>query len=537
MPRPFPSISLDHSQYGDSDANPAIRLFGRRFFTDQTPLELLAELLLVATSPKKLNGMCFDTILPPTDILDSCWDAPLRYAPRARLNLKLFAFFGASRLDSRHHTHRAHLEHLDQLLRERMTVSDDTPDNVLKTLENLFLGFHGVGAQRTWCAQTFLPVCCETLACETTWRVRRSSMIEQWDDALDHFAYRQALFFAHGGESLYLQLCNALRKDRETIDSWIDDAALASYVTRDERNPEWLRHELECAIARVLQESPATLWQLADFIDRGVDSQTSVRSDGSADTRRWVSCGWCPEESWQEGYLFAVELLRICRAKLDLMDRLELLETACAAQVLRSLARQSVRYAPRNSNCEWPYYRLGMSDPNGDNSAVKQVSRSSLQAVSKTIFDALRSPEILDGTPIDRREALYAEADRRYGHKLFITVGKRIGLIVPYRGPGARFVLTGQLLRLLLVTLLPNRRITYDTFKQAAEAHFGMAFDEDALRRASQWSSGSAIESFDGPTDDWLAKLLEEAGALRRLSDSCALVENTLSPDESEVVA
>src|SRR5881392_4228885 len=106
----FPSVE-QMSQKGESDYNPAIRLFGRRFFADQTVPELLLELLLVATSPKKIgvNLLSADGLLPSLDLLHS-WPArkPLEYAPKARLNLKLFAFLGASKLETRHHSHRQH---------------------------------------------------------------------------------------------------------------------------------------------------------------------------------------------------------------------------------------------------------------------------------------------------------------------------------------------------------------------------------------------------------------------------------------------
>jgi len=292
-------------------------------------------------------------------------------------------------------------------------------------------------------------------------------------------------------------------------------------------NPTWLHAELECALGNLMKETPATVSHLAEFIDCGVEGDTAQQTDRNEDQPRWTKCGWCPEETWPESYLFAVELLRICRANLDLMDRLELLETLCALHVMRSLTTQAARYSRNGVTRPWPACRLAVSDPDGNNRTVKQVSRATVQAVSKTIYDGLRHPKILSSPPPNDCEKLYAEADKRYGHKLFITIGKRIGLIVPRRGAGMRFVLSSRLLRLLIVALLPGRRMTYETFKLAAEAHFGLAFDEAAIGRANAWATGVGTGSFGSATDEWLARMLEEAGALRRLSDSCALVENT----------
>jgi len=533
----FPHIDLD---LFDKDANPAVRLFGRRFFSDQTTLELLVELLLVAVSPKKVGGRKFSNMLPPLELLKMPWTDTLDYAPRAHLNLKLFSLFGASKLDTRHETHRNQLERLDEELQKRISVNEDTPENIVKTLENLFLGFHGVGIQRTWCAQSFMPICPGLLALETIWNetYATNNRPDCWDDLISqysaYFSVNKHRFLARGGEVLYLQLCNAINREQGEIEAWLNEKGLAGFLTADEKNPILLHANLENALNNLMKETPATVSQLAEFIDRGVEKETAQQTDGDANNPRWSKCGWTPKETWPESYLFAVEILRVCRAKMDLMDKLEMLELLCSMHIMRSLAAQSARY-PRNSSPQiWPACRLAVSDPDGNNRTVKQVSRATVQAVSKTIYAGLRYPDIFNQTPKNLRNKLYNEADRRYGHKLFITLGKRIGLIVPRRGGGMRFVLNPRLLRLLIVILLPGRRMTYDAFKLAAESHFGLAFDEAAIGRANAWATGVDITSFGGATDEWLIKMLQESGALRKLSDSCALVENTAVLDDQE---
>src|ERR1017187_463182 len=154
MVKPFPLIDLKTEAKGEEDFNPAIQLFGRRFFGDQTVAELLLELFLVATSKKVIgkDPVRDDLLLPDLQQLGA-WPqgAPLRYAPKARLNLKLFAFLGASKLDTRHDTHRQHYRELLRSLTrpDKLSISAGMDANeVLKTLENLFLGFQSVGGQR-----------------------------------------------------------------------------------------------------------------------------------------------------------------------------------------------------------------------------------------------------------------------------------------------------------------------------------------------------------------------------------------------------
>jgi hypothetical protein len=534
MPDPFPKGRVDDNE----DLNPAIQLFGRRFFSDQTTLEFLVELLLVAVSRKQINYKEFDSFLPPYELLKN-WPrrAKLEYAPKARLNLKLFSFYGSSKLDTRHEAHRNHLRELDQIIKENMAVSGDNKENILKTLENLFLGFQGSGSQRTWCAQSFVPVCPGFLGAETLWNetdARRSS-VDSWDEIIDRFtvffSVNRHRFLARGGEVLYLQLCNALRQPPEVVEEWARKAGLEDSFTHEELNPIWLHEQLDSALRDLMRACPKTVSDLADFIDSGVEDRTAGRTDKQGSEARYTECGWCPEESWQEGYLFAVEVLRLCRTKIDLMERLELLEVACSMQVLRSLATQAARYAPASKEYPVPFYRLVISDPDGQNITVRQISRASVRVIEKMIYDAIRHTQIESTIPKPDRQKLYREADRRYGYKLFIALAKRIGLIIPRRGSGMRFVLNERLVRFLVMTLVPAKRLTYDTFKALAEAHYGLIFDELALSRTSEWATGARIESFGGSTDEWLQETLEAAGILRRLSDSCALVENPVVSD------
>jgi hypothetical protein len=524
MPNPFPEGLIDLEKH---DRNPAIQLFGRRFFVDQTNLEFLVEFLLVAFSHKRIDEEKFNTPLPPFEILNK-WPRrrELEYAPKSRLNLKLFSFLGSSKLDTRHKTHREHLKTLDGLLKEKMLVNGDTEENVLKTLENLFLGFQGAGSQRTWCAQSFVPVCVGLISGESIWKASKARNIEEWEEALYYFDHNQALFLARGGEVLYLQICNALRQSPETIEQWAENSGLKASLTGSERNPQWLHQQLDSALDNLMLACPKTVTELAEFVDSGVESGTADYTDYKNGEPQYTQCGWCPRESWQEGYLFAVEILRLCRAEVDLMERLDLLEMACAMQVLRSLAMQADRHFAECDRDFKPHYRFAVSDPQGENTSMRQISRDTLRSTNKMIYDAVRAPDIQSQISPNERPKVYREADRRYGHKLFINIAKRIGLIIPRRGGGMRFVLNEQILHFLVMTLVPSQRLTYDSFKQFSEAHYGLAFDEGAINRANQWATGISIGSFEGKPDEWLQDMLEASGVLRRLSDSCALLEN-----------
>jgi len=499
MPDPFPAIKRELQRRRSEDGNPAIQLFGRRFFSDQTVPELLSEFLLLATSKKRIGKAIIDKgyVFPDIDVLKN-WpmETSLAYAPKSRLNLKLFAFIGASKLETRHKSHRDHYRELLQRIQERITVSGSADkEEILKTLENLFLGFQRVGGQRTWCAQSFLPIHPEMLAAETIWKAAkaRRDNIESWDEITEHgnyFQSNQHLFLARGGELLYLQLCNLLRQSPDIIRTWCKDVNAG--LDEREMTPVLLADALSDGLNEAVNSCPSTVGALAKFIDTGAEPETA---------------------------------------------RIYLLETACAMQVLRSLCAQSARYADNDDTIKQGSgalnYVWAFSDPEGRSDTIKHISRRSVSAIQRLIQKAIRHPDILKNIKEQKqREGIrwkdpYKEADRRYGHKLFLTLAKRLGMIVPRRGTGARFVLTDHLLRyLVLTTIRPGEIMTYDTFKKQVFQRHGMAFDDEHLRGACRWCGTRPLTTLGDNIDKWLTDMLSSAGMLVKLSDSCSMVEN-----------
>jgi hypothetical protein len=544
MVKAFPSIEMNAKQKGDEDFNPAIQLFGRRFFGDQTVAELLLELLLVAASEKRIGSTALvpDMVLPGIEQLRNWPKATLEYAAKVRLNLKLFAFLGASKLETRHQSHRQQYRKLiTNLVRpENLSTSGGIdPSEVLKTLENLFLGFQNVGGQRTWCAQAFLPVSRNLIAAETLWNETKARQrnVQNWEDVLDKFStffsVNKHRFLARGGELLYLQLCNALRQEPISIKTWLKESGIG--CSSEECNSVILHGFLQRELSQLLNACPETVDKLAQFLDSGAEANTAKKTDFTDGEPRFASCGWCPEESWREGAFFAIELLRLCQASIDPIERLELLEIACALQLLRSLCAQSARYPARDGDARAGAGPLAyvwvVSDPEGRHAAIKQISRRNVNAVQRLIYNALRHPSIRE----NYHEADYKEADNRYGHKLFLTFAKRIGLVVPRRGAGARFVLNDKLLRcLVLTTIRPGKRVSYDSFKRFLFAHHGIAVDDETIGRSCQWSGTARLTTLGGNADAWLTAMLDASGMLIRLSDSCSLVRNPFGSGEEQ---
>lgn len=540
-PQPFPALDLN---YAEGDANPAIQLFGRRFFTDQTIPEYLVEFLLLCHSPKKIGGTGseFVSLLPSWEDLQKWTHEKLDYMPVVRLALKLFSFLGASKLETRHSSHMQQYSLLLDRLKDAIhTDGSVEKQDVLRTLENLFLGFQGAGFNRTWCAQTFFPLSSSLLMQETLWNdtiARHAGDNLFWHDIISgfrtYFSVSKHRFLARGGELIYLHLCNAFRSRGNDYEEFMDNFSLAP----DERDPLLLHQSLEKNLARITGHAPPVLDQIAVLIDE-IDGATAARINRTGDS---ISCGWCPEESWREGYLFAVELNRICMAAIDPVERIELLMLGCALHVLRSLCAQSVRYSKLNEGARAFGGGLGyawiVSDPDGTAQTLKHLSQRSLTAAQKVVQQALRDEDIqlnVSKHSKKRKEALYKEADTRYGHKFFLSLAKKLGLVIPQKGPGARFVFNDRIVRYLVLALVrPGERTTYDDFKSALYAHYGIALDGAELKAATAWSGLPQLHAAGTEGGGWLADMLKASGFLIHLSDACSLVHNPFAVGATE---
>ncbi|KAF5054616.1 hypothetical protein DSECCO2_386210 [anaerobic digester metagenome] len=506
-------------------SNPAIRLFGNRFSTDQTSLELLGEFLLITTSVKEIEGKELRSALPPLDDIHSWSNSKLKYSPKIKLNLKLFAFLSSSRLDSRHLTHREHYTQLIQELKKRIKVDSNDKTQVVKTLENLLLGFQGAGTSRTWCAQSFIPISRGLVAGEAIWNETKakSHYAESWSYVLDnaklYFSLNKHRFLARGGELLYLQICNAMKQSPDAIQSWNQEAKLE--FSTEELEPGKLLNSLERGLAKFFSACPKFIDDLAEFIDDKLDPETAAKTDLQEQQPRFVEAGWCNSATWQEGYLLAVEMNRILSSGLDVMDSVYYLETLFMLHTLRNLIMQSSRCLS-NGEAKWPGYYMAINRSDEENGTLKRISHQSLKNIEKTIYMAIRSH--MQGTDIVQDDKILKEADTRSGHKFFLKMAKQAGLVIPKRGAWARFVLTPQILRVLVTTIVPQQgRITYETFKQLIRARWGMVFDEAGFGECCEWLGVEKVY-LSSDTDAWLLEMLAESGLLMHLSDSCALV-------------
>lgn len=523
LPHPFPDIDTSE------DYNPAIRLFGNRLISEQTILEYTAEFLAVAFSEKEIASEKTRDTLPSLESL-RVWpyNQPLKYQPPIKLNLKLFAFYGVSRIDGKHEVHEQHYRYLINKLENSMIFNRGNSDQVLAYLDDFLQGFQGAGFNRAWCAQTFYPVSPSLLTQETIWNetIAHRDNPNTWEEVLDkfkkYFSVSKHRFMARGGEVLYLQLCNVFRMDEDTRQLWADKFEFIY----EERDLEELHSQINIGFQALKGTYISPLDQLVDFLE-ALDETTHEKTNNN---KHWLEGGWCPEESWPEGYLFAVELKRLFTATLDPIERLDLLMTGCAMQVLRTICAQSIRHGGSKTISETPLGYEWILSSAGSSMQQRQTSQRSLQYIQGIIQKALREDELqanADMNPRKSKQALYKEADSKYGFKLLLSLGKKLGIIVPYTGRGAHFIMTDKLMRYLVIALLkPGERVTYQDFLHRMYLHFGITIEGIQLANAMRWSELPTNNAMQESKRSWLAEMLRAGGFLTELSDAWAVVRN-----------
>ena len=138
--------------------NPAIRIYGNRFHSDQSLYEYLIEFLLVFSSAKAPDG---------TGEMSFHSDEPLYYFVKPRNGLRRFIFFDQAKRAKRIPGDERANESIKKILLKHIEADKASEkEEFLQAVQDLFRGYAAVLKNRSWCAQTLLPLCPEMIFCE-----------------------------------------------------------------------------------------------------------------------------------------------------------------------------------------------------------------------------------------------------------------------------------------------------------------------------------------------------------------------------------
>lgn len=508
MPERFPG----RDSTGEPTTNAAIRLYGRRFYKDQTPVEYLAELFLVFASPKgetdaELRAFTFSLGQP---------DERAIYHPDDGLALKLFAFFPTSKLETRHEAHHSAYRQMIDVLQSRIDGTDEERDEAIRLLQSILSGFVGVARNRTWATYTFLPAADGLLSRELDWlhsQAKQDNGLACWNKAQSYFATDRHNFLARGGELLFLQLAHLFS---ETLAPFRGLAPEDPYHHLCDQGLAELRSELEYGLKTILRATAGTLNRVADFVSGSLNEFRLERNPHA-------TLGWIPAATIQESHLFAFELRNIANSALADLEKVDLMQLLCCLQVMRTVCFQSHRGDSATAQVQGfaGNYVWITSDPSATpRSPGRKLAATSLERVEEVLYRVLRREDLAGGS--------MTEADR-HGFQIFRKLGKEIGLIVPKTGKGQRFVLPAHILRFLVTALLhPGEHLRLDRFYERVFAHYGIALGERQLAAAL-----SALDGSDTGRDyavsantAWIEEALRQGGFLVELSDAVSIVHS-----------
>jgi len=513
--------------------NPAIELFGRRFYKDQEPLEYLHEFLLVFSSPKDADGGGAHEFRLSSD------EPPHpSYYPKARVPLKLFAFFPLSKLETRHDVHRRHyLKAVEQINAafSGLSATDYKKEEAVRLLQSLLSGFVGIGKNRTWVTFSFLPFATALLSREVTWQhpdalKEKKGAIKTWDDARNYFDQKTRNFFGRGGELIFLQLINLFAEpDAPELLTLVEQEG---YGHLKEKPVVELKRRLENSLREILEDAVSQL----DGIVRLIESL--LAEYGIERDEKGSQFAWVPKSTRIEAYLFAFEMENICGSTLSSLEKVDLLHTLISFQVMRSLCFQSRRVDTqfgKTFGFAGDYVWIVCAFEEEKASGARKMAESSCAAIEGMIYRAVRSPLLRSRTLSRAKNALQNADDNGFKH--FRKFGKQLGFIVPIKGPGQRFVLHPGLLRFLVAALVkPGEYLRLTEFYKRVFAHYGIALGGEPLATAVAWLSGNASEKSYGldVSTAWVEEALQQGGFLIELSDAVSIVHNP-GPEDRHV--
>jgi len=500
----------------DNKANPAIQLYGRRFYKDQTSVEYLAEFLLVFSSPKCISGdgdFEFKICTEP--------DSKPSYYPKDHVALKLFSFFSTSKLETRHLVHRkAYQDALDQLGSNIVTNNDDENKETIQLLQNLLNGFIALPSNRTWVTHSFLPVSESLLSREVDWlhgKAKKES-VDNWMDAKKYFVYDLHNFMARGGEVLFLQLANLFSniENSKILDLLSNPSYkhIKPYVKNIEKN-------VRDGLTNILKNKVESLDSLVSFIDKTL-SNYNIKDQKN--TYKVATLGWVPSSTIEEALFFAVEISNICNSNLGNLDKLEQLQVLCSMHVLRTHCFQSRRFDQSESKTNHfiGNYAWIVADGNaGTSEPIRKAAQHSFEKMEALLYRALRHKDL-------NKPNKYSEADK-HGYQIFRKISKEIGFVIPLKGANQRFSLNQELLRFFVIALVkPGESIRLSDFYKRIFSHYGIAIGGDQLMEALRWIGSKAEKDTYAALSNntWVEDALKQGGFLIELSDAVSIVKN-----------
>ena len=482
-----------------------ISIYGDRFHNDQSLYEYLIEFLLVFSSAKKADGsgklMFHD-------------DEPLNYYVEPRNGLRRFVFFEQAKKTKRIPADEQAYEDIKKILLKHIECDNEKQkQEFLFAVQDLFRGYAAVLKNRSWCAQALLPLCPEMIFCEEmpsdSKRINIGkqfnvaagySLDDTYFDSVDSFDMTRHNFLARGGEVYYLHLMQVLDND---------------HVSKE---------KLQALLKNLLTDKSSDFSNLANWI------QNTWEKEKNLDPEKLIgkmNIGFIPIDSYKKSGKNAVdELICFLSNQLHPVKRIELMAKGLMLQIMRMLTDRTEEYLGYQQT-PW------IIDMCGKNSSIiKQLSANSFEKISELFSSAINKwikNARNDDDNIDLKEEYvqYVKA-RKESFDIFKGKGKELQCIIPSKGPYERFSLSEDLVKFLVLSLVPpSGKIDLDLFLKKLYTHYSFVIGPEEYKMCINGQSlDIELTNSFNKNKEAFQKFLKDAGFLRDLSDATSIVVN-----------
>lgn len=491
---------------GNEDYRPLQSVvFGHRFKANQSFYEYILEFLIVVFSEKCINGKDSDELFPiVTDV-----NSGIEYKIKNNAGLKRFIFFEKSKLEGRFNLDKKAYEYHLDLLKEEIEIEENltylNKDLAVDLIQDLLYGFSAVLENRSWFAQSMLPICRHTLMPEImgtkSKRNKDYDIIE--DDfkiAVDSvFQTNRYNFMARGGEVYYLHVLSALN------------------------NYPQYKKEIENGFNLLINQFEE-LERLCENIQRTWIDKAEIEEERTIIKKR---LGYIPSGFKNREEKTLLELINILNSEMHPFEKIETLANGIILQIIimcyeqaRTTVGKEKGYLIFDVNC----YR-GKS-----NEEVKKIASLNYQQYEQDLLDALYGNVInfrnkdKNGHEKSEQDTIKEAIDDSI--KVYKKLGKRIGVVRPINEKSIRFTLNEEILKYLVVSLVkPNTKMTFDRFLEKLYLNYGIIIGNEQLSKIDKKYSNIDLSFLDINKKD-LQVMLKDSGFLRELSDSTSIVEN-----------
>ena len=496
-------------------SNLSIQAFGKRLYKDQTVYEYLLEFLLVFCSPKEKTEQD-GTIQWSGELAFHKDSKNLEYYANPRVGLKRFIFFENSKNDGKFAIDRENYQDMIGMLKSFIHVDGEgEPEDFVKIIQEAFYGFSAILKNRSWFAQSLLPIAPELIFCETIGNKKerinlgkeRETKDIKTNDTEKKFECTRHSFMARGGELYYLSVLLGLEERKE------------------------LRAPLERQLKQLVH-AVDSLGRLGGVIQKKWEQQEDIQEEKQMQK---YQCDFIPLGCKKRGAYQCEELVNFLSASLNELDKMEYLGMGMMLQIFRMMHEQACIRAEIKEKPLW------LLDVSGGNKNIKKLSEQSYQEFTEALTAAnivgLKNIEsIIEGNSRYRncksREDLEIKLMKDAEVNTVGVVkalGKEIRFIVPRTGARERMTVSEELVTFLVMALLkPNQKVTLDTFYQKLYEHFGIVIGgRQSSLYCKEKQIGQNYEIDFRENEQGFLQLLRESGYLRELSDATAIVINT----------